>query len=152
MAWSKVRHVVCCGILGVSSVSIHQLGVWIRKIRPRYHRIRFGVSLTTRIDRAHSCASNGIWLYGGQLHSPRCHSAPPVLSACSSRCARGWVGSGRREAGWRQETCCGAVGSDCNPHITIYHHDHKSELYRFVWSEIRQVVSGGILGVSSVSI
>ena len=35
--------------------------------------------------------------------------------------------------------------------MTIYHHDRKTELRRSVQSKIRQVVSFGILGVSSVS-
>ena len=35
--------------------------------------------------------------------------------------------------------------------MTIYHHDHKTELRRSVQSKIRQVISFGILDVSSVS-
>ena len=47
--------------------------------------------------------------------------------------------------------CCGAVGSEYYLYITIYRNGHKTELRRSVQSKIRQVVSCGILDVSSVS-
>ena len=67
-----------CGSYRCTSTAAALRQWWeIRKIRPRYRRIRPGVSLIARIGGARSCGHFGIWSYIGNIHFPRRHSTCP---------------------------------------------------------------------------